>query len=90
MPNGTDERAGVPLRAMPTSNRHRTSAPTDEALRAAIAHELLARPDRKKPSADMVIFAALRLAAAAKGALTAEIERIEAERFTAPPPAAGG
>lgn len=95
MPNGTDEQAGatqgVPFRSLPTApGSHRTSEPTNRAVREAIARLTLARPGRRKPSADLVIFTALRLAqqmeAIAPGTFAAAADGIEAETFLAEGP----
>jgi hypothetical protein len=90
MPNGTDEHAPeveVPLRSLPTKSSHRTSAPTDEALRELVATVTLHRAGRK-PSADLVIFAALQLAAAGGTKTFADrITEIESARFPATPQA---
>ncbi len=60
--------------ALDRRTKHRTSAPTDRAVRAAVA-DLAGRG--RRPNADAVILAALRLVDPA--ALRAEVRKVEAE-----------
>jgi hypothetical protein len=88
MPNGTDEQAGttrsVPFRSLQAAATFRTSAPTNREVREAIARLTLGRGGRK-PSADLIILAALRLAREADeaepGLFAAAADLIEAQSF---------
>ncbi len=88
MANGTGRRPpgeqgkGVEFSALPTRVRHRTSAPTNTALYALLGD---VKASRSRASADLLIFAALRIAKRQPDTLMAEISRIEAERFPVSP-----
>lgn len=86
MPNGTEETAraesGVRPRARRTNPTFRTSEATDDAVRSAIANVTLVRGGRRKPSADLVILAALQLTSADGRALADKVTEIEESRST--------
>lgn len=87
MPNGTEETAraaegGTRPRAPRTNPTFRTSEATDDAVRSAIANVTLVRGGRRKPSADLVILAALRLASTDGRALADKVTEIEEARST--------
>jgi hypothetical protein len=74
-------------RELPRIVTHRTSAPTDAAIRATAA--AVAGRRGLRTTADAVILAALRLAAPEgefPEALFAEVERIESQQWTIPAP----
>jgi hypothetical protein len=73
----TAEQQGTAWGALVRTSKHRTSAPTDALVRNGIAVVTLRRGGSRKPSADAVLLAALRLADPAR--LAAEVDKIEAE-----------
>lgn len=70
----------VPWRELARISKHRTSAPTDAAVRSAAATITAAR-DGRAASVDSVFLAALRIAQRDPERLRREVERIEGERF---------
>jgi hypothetical protein len=92
MPNGTDKQAGTtgetPFRSLPTTTMFRTSEPTNELVRSAIANVYLKRKGRR-PSADAVIYAAMKIVErhpSAVDVLAEAVAEIEGRTF----PAGGG
>lgn len=77
----------VPFRRLSRSNRHRTSLPTDDAVRAA-AWVVTRERGGNAPYVDAVILACVRMATQTDKQierLISEVTRIEAEVFTIQP-----
>lgn len=79
--DGQSKRVTLPWKKVPTRTTHRTSEPTGDAVELAISEVRSAVG--KRPSADTVIFAALRFAMRSdRAAFIDEVRVVEAGTYT--------
>lgn len=86
MGNGTGEREATDKtwRQLRRVSSHRTSKPTDEAIRRAVGE--IAATRGSAPHADALILAAVRLASKDMKTLADQVREIETDRYPGPPP----